>query len=340
MKSLLTVGAVIGLIAQPIPARAQDVSSDAIARVVYGCRPDSAFGIKMDQPYEGGRNLQLRDTAAPFRTMEVVATVRSHTLVSVELWAYASDDAGTADKRRSEATVLFDEIEAAIEESGRFAEIRWDEDSETIIYSSPIADPTSRVQLELSQLGVSVIVSCADESRRQLAMDEYLGRTRVERPVRPSLPTPVIARPEECDDPVRAEAIYDNFESGGGYDVMNIARASQDYFEHLTQWYGQELLDKGAWTQAERDAFQMSFLDDPTIMRELEGQLERVGVLFELTMQIAERRDAGDAVGSCRAAVGLVGKVEEMGRVNERQWARATALYQAEASRRGVTLEE
>lgn len=340
MKSLLTAGAILGLIAQPVaPLRAQEVSADAIAAVVNGCGPDAAFGFRMDEPYEGGRNLQLRDTVAPFRTMDVIATARSHTLVGVDIWAYAPDDAGTVDERRAGATILFDEIDAAIEESGRFTESRWDEETETVIYSRPVADPESKVQMELSQLGVSVIVSCADETRRQLAMDEYLGRTRVERPVRPTFPAPVIARPEECDDPVRAEAIYDHFEIGGGYDVMNIARASQSYFEHLTQWYGQELIDKGVWTEAQRDAFQMSFLSDRTIMRELEGQLERLGLLLEAAVQVAERRDAGDEVGSCRAAVAMVGMVEEMGRNNERQWALATALYQAEALRLGVTLE-
>lgn len=340
MKSLLPAGLALALIAQPVAAQSHDDSAAMIRSVVNGCRPDSAFGFKMHEPYDGGRMMQLKETAAPFNSIEVIATVRSKTLVGVDLWGALPEDSGTVDERWEAATVLLEEIDAAVEESGRFTDRTWDEDNETIVYSRPVAAPESTVRMELSQLGVSVIVSCADETRRQLALDEYLGRTRVDRPVRPVLPTPVHAALAECDDPDRAEAIFDAFEAGGGYDVMNVARASNDYFEHLTQWYGQELMDKGVWTEEQRDAFQLSFLEDEIIMGGLEQQMARLGPLMELPMQMIERREAGDAIGSCRAVIGMVELVADMGRTNEAQWNRATSLYLAEAARLGVTLEE
>ncbi|MGV9010642.1 hypothetical protein [Brevundimonas sp.] len=341
MKTILIVSTIGGLIAQPFGSfRAQDVGPSAIVGVANGCRPEAAFGFSMDDPYNGGRNLQLRETAAPFRTIEVIATARSKKLVSVDLWAYASDDAGTVEQRREGATQQLDELDTLVESSGRFANRRLDDETETVIYSVPAEAPKSQLQMGLSKLGVSVIVSCFDEGRRQPAMDEFLGRTRVERPVKPMLPTPVRSNIEDCADPVRAEEIYDNFELGGSYDVMNVARSFQEYSEHLAQWHGQILMDKGVWSQADRDAFQISMLDDQAILRGFERQLSRVQSMLELTLEIPEKREAGDAVGSCRAVVGLIDLLADMDRENEAQWALSTARYQAEASRLGVTLEE
>ena len=341
MKNILIVSTIAGLIGQPIGSpRAQEVAPSAIVGLANGCRPEAAFGFSMTDPYNGGRNLQLRDTAAPFRTMEVIATARSKKLVSVDVWAYAPDDAGTVEQRREGATHLLDELDTLVEASGRFENRRFDDETETIIYSVPVEAPESQLQMGLSQLGVSVIVSCADEGRRQLAMDELLGRTRVDRPVKPILPTPARSNIQDCADPVRAEEIYDNFELGGSFDVMNVARSFQDYSEHLAQWHGQILMDKGVWTQADRDAFQISMLDDQAILRGLERQLSRVQSMLELTLEIPGRREAGDAVGSCRAVVGLVDLLADMDRENEAQWALSTARYQAEASRLGVTLDE
>lgn len=341
MKTLLTTGLALILAAGPAPAIGQipDASPSVIALIAKSCTPTSAFGFDIGQRYDGGRMRQLGAGFDPFGSAEVLATQRSKTLFGVDLWGYQPDDAGTAEERRAEATRLLDQLDAAVDESGLFASRIWDEENETIVYAEPSADPASRVQLELSQMGVSVIAGCADESLRQLAYDEAFGRTRVDRPVRPSLPAAIRLDPARCDDPVRAEALYDAFAARGGTDVTNAMRGSQEYFEHLTQWYGQELMDRGVWTEQDRDAFLMSFLEDEVIMQGLEEQMGRLTPLLETTMQIGEMRDAGDSVGSCRGAVSLVNLVEEIGRANEVQWDRATSLYKAEAARLGVTLD-
>lgn len=341
MKTLLTTGLALALAAGPMPAVAQvpDTSPAVIALIAKSCTPASAFGFDIGQPYAGGRMRQLEAGFEPFGHAEVLATQRSKTLFGVDLWGYHPDDAGTAEERRAGATRLLDQLDAAVEESGLFASRTWDEETETVVYANPVSDPASKVRLELSQLGVSVIAGCADESLRQLAFDEAFGRTRVERPVRPSLPAAVRFDPAGCDDPAQAEALYDSFEAGGGNDVLNMVRASQEYFEHLTQWYGQELMDRGVWTEADRDAFLMSFLEDEVIMQGLQEQMNRLAPLLETAMQTAEMRDAGDSVGSCRGAVSLINLIEEIGRTNEVQWDRATSLYKAEAARLGVTLD-
>lgn len=341
MKTMLTTGLALALAMGPVPAAAQipETPATVIAAIAEGCTPSSAFGFDIGQPYQGGRRQQLDAGMEPFGSAEVLATQRSKTLFGVDLWGYHADDAGTAEERRAGATRLLDQLDAAVDGSGLFASRTWDEENETIVYAEPVSDPASKVRLELSQMGVSVIAGCADESLRQLAWDEAFGRTRVDRPVRPALAPPVRVDPAQCDDPVMAEALYDSFEAGGGTDVMNAARGSQEYFEHLTQWYGQVLMDRGVWTERDRDAFLMSFLEDEVIMQGLEGQMARLTRLLESTMQIAEMRDAGDSVGSCREAVSLINMVEEIGRANEVQWDRATALYKAEATRLGVTLD-
>ncbi|RZJ00676.1 MAG: hypothetical protein EON90_06570 [Brevundimonas sp.] len=339
MKSFLTVGLALGLISQPAAAAPQDVSSDVIRIVAEGCRPGRMFTLDATQPYDGGRMLQLGPAAAPLRSMEVIATSRSKTLVGVELWAYQPDDAGPLEARRAFADGLMATFDAAIVEAGLFTARDWDEDKEAFVYSGPVSDPDASVTLELAQMGVSVIAGCADEGRRQLAFDEMLGRTRIERPREPRFPAPQRVSLADCDDPARAEEIYDTFELGGGWDVMNIARAYQEYFEHLTQWYGQEMMDKGVWTQAQRDAFLIAFLRDRVILAGLEEQMARLSPLLSLTLGMADAREAGDSVGSCRAMVEMVDLVVQMDRTNRVQWARATSMYRAEAERLGVTLD-
>ncbi len=341
MNTLLTAGLAIGLVMEPAQTtEILPVSPDVVAMVAQGCRPDSAFGLKMNEPYRGERMRQLGATAAPFVSMEVVATSRSKTLVGVDLWGYSADDAGTSEQRRAAAADLLEILDVAVEEAGLFAVREWDEEGETIVYSEPVDAPASKLRLELTRMGVSVIVGCADEARRRLALDEALGRTRVERPVKPSLPEPAAPDPTDCDDPVRAEAAYDRFEAGGGHDLTNFIRASSEYFEHLTQWYGQELVDRGVWTEAQRNAFLLSFLEDPVISRGFREQMARLEPLLETTVEVAERRDAGDAVGACQAAIRLTDLISTIGSANDVQWGRVTALYRAEAARLGVTLEE
>lgn len=343
MKTLLTTGLALAVAAGPAAAAAQipDTPPAVIEAIATGCTPDSAFGFPLGQRYEGGRMRQLGVDLAPFTSAEVMATQRSKTLFGVDLWGYHPDDAGTSEERRTGAALLLEQLDAAAEASGLFGSRTWDDESGTVVYARPVADPASGVQLQLSQLGVSVIVGCADEALRQLAFDEAFGRTRVERPEPPAPPAVARIDPARCDDPARAEALYDAFEAGGGDgpEIMNMVRSSQEYFEHLTQWYGQELMDRGVWTQEDRDAFLMSFLQDEVIMTGLEAQIGRLGPLLETTLRIGEMRDAGDSVGSCRAAAGLINLVEEIGRANEVQWDRATALYKAEAGRLGVTFD-
>src|SRR5215217_3393391 len=152
---LLTAGLALGLIAQPATGAPQDVSPDVVQVIAGGCRPDRMFSIDATQPYEGQRMRQLGSGAAPLRTMEVIATSRSKTLVGVEIWAYQPDDAGTVEERRAFASGLLNIFDAAIVEAGLFTKRSWDEEKEAFVYSAPAADPTSRVVLELSQMGVS-----------------------------------------------------------------------------------------------------------------------------------------------------------------------------------------
>ena len=326
-------------VAAPARAEVPDLPPALIARIADGCRPGMAYGFELGGVYDGGRFLEMKDEVAPFRTMDMNATSRSHRLMSVDLTAWHDEDVGTLDERYAAAQRIVDQLDAAVADRGRFSERVYDEENETIVWTSAGADGSEETTLELSRMGVGVYVTCGAPAVERLGMDELLGRTRVERPVRPDKPLPPRVEAADCADAERAKVLLEAFEEQGGMGVLDVVKAEQEYFEHLTQWYGQQFMDAGVWDEARRDEFQMGLFEDPVLRGIMERQLEGLSPLMDSIMSYMELRVGGDDVAACRAAVAGLDGLRSMGEANATRESRTTALYRAEAERLGVAFE-
>jgi hypothetical protein len=170
----------------------------------------------------------------------------------------------------------------------------------------------------------------------RLGEDEAAGRARVERAVRlPRLPRPSVD-PAACEDPARARAAVDAFVAADGLNAGRVLGAASVQYEDLVQWYGQQILDKGGWTQAEREAFAEEVQFDEGITSGWTTQVDGGNVLKASQLNVVEEPDAMEA---CLSAVSVNRIVRMIEDVNHEQWDRLTELYSAEAARRGVSLD-
>jgi hypothetical protein len=102
-------------------------------------------------------------------------------------------------------------------------------------------------------------------------------------------------------------------------------------------WRGDQLIESGRWTAADRSAFGMRILEDPDFAREMEAGFNLALAVVEPAMMIG---DTGLAAGErCRALIAVQDAFDRITVAVERQWAIIDGLFAAEAGRLGVTLD-
>ena len=322
----------------PHPAHAQIPIPEAywVSEVADSCVPGRAFGKPLGEHYGDRLVLWAGEADAPLRFVEFTTTPRSRKLVSAELTAAFATSLGERDILALAAQSLVDRVDGAVRASGELSDRRIDPETGAVIWSSLSADGLSGVRMELIAIDTAAYFLCQDVAMVRLAEDEAAGRARVERAVRvPRLPRPPVD-PAACKDPARARAEVDAFVAAGGQDAGRVLGAASVQYEDLVQWYGQQILDKGGWTQAEREAFAEEVQFDEGITSGWTTQVDGGNVLKANQLLVVEERDA---MVACEAAIGLNRLVRRIEDVNHEQWDRLTELYSAEAARRGVSLD-
>lgn len=283
--------AVIGLAVPPAHAEIPPPPPATVAMIAGSCRPGQAFGFKLGEVHEESRFASVKAEHRPFRTLTVRTSPRSHRIIGVDLDAWDEEDAGTLEEKTAAAVRLVEAVDTAVAAQGRFSERSYDEENDTISWTTP--DPEGGeggVRFDIGRLGVGVYLTCQDLAMEALAMDEMFGRVRVERPTRPNLGLPPRTDLADCADPAKADALLTAHEERGGDGMLDAVKSSQEYFEHLADWYGQQLMDAGVWDEDRKSAFLMGMLEDETLMRGFEQQVERLGPMMEGVMSYAELR--------------------------------------------------
>lgn len=320
------------------PAHAQVPIPEAywVSEVADSCAPGLAFGKPLGEFYGDDLVLWAGEAAAPLRFVEFTTTPRSRKLVSAELTAAFATSLGERDILALAAQSLVDRVDGAVRASGVLADRRTDPETGAVVWSSLSADGRSGVRMELVAIDTAAYFLCQDVAMVRLAADEAAGRARVERPERlPRLPRPSVD-PAACEDPARARAEVDAFVAAGGRNARRVLGAASVQYEDLVQWYGQQILDKGGWTQAEREAFAEEVQFDEGITSGWTTQVDGGNVLKASQLNVVEEADAMEA---CESAVSVNRIVKMIEDVNHEQWDRLTELYGAEAARRGVSLD-
>jgi hypothetical protein len=307
-----------------------------VSEVAGTCEPGLAFGKPLGEHYGGNPVVWAGEAAAPLRFVEFTRTPRSRKLISAELTAAFASDLGERDILALAAQSLVDRVDGAIGAAGVLSDRRTDPETGAVVWSSLSADGLSGVRMELLAVETAAYFLCQDVAMVRLAADEAAGRARVGRPERlPRLPRPSVDA-AACVDPTRARAEVDAFVAAGGQDVGRVLGAAAVQYEDLVQWYGQQILDKGGWTQAEREAFAEEVQFDEVITSGWTTQVDGGNIIIAFQLNVAEEADAMEA---CETALGVNRIVRMIEDVNHQQWDRLTELYGAEAVRRGVSLD-
>lgn len=302
------------------------------------CRADGALDYRFGDPVSGPTRLGIREDWGASVSVELEKTPRSGKLITVLAIISFERQPGTFETRSASASDLFAKIDAAITADGPFSHREVDpDDEEDVTYSLLDAAGEPSVELHLTRRGVGIWMNCESPPMRLQARQEVMGRTRVERPEPPSLILPSRPEPGVCADPARREAFLMDFDKGNQAALEYSVEGSR-YNEHLAQWKGQQLVDKGVWSKARMSEFALSAVDDPIIYPEFMKQMSRVmGMIDELSLY-AETRDS-DPAKACGAAERTVAVIYDMVASNEKQWKRMHDLYDAEARRLKVTLD-
>ena len=280
-----------------------------VSEVAGTCEPGLAFGKPLGEHYGGNPVVWAGEAAAPLRFVEFTRTPRSRKLISAELTAAFASDLGERDILALAAQSLVDRVDGAIGAAGVLSDRRTDPETGAVVWSSLSADGLSGVRMELLAVETAAYFLCQDVAMVRLAADEAAGRARAE---------------------------VDAFVAAGGQDVGRVLGAAAVQYEDLVQWYGQQILDKGGWTQAEREAFAEEVQFDEVITSGWTTQVDGGNILIAFQLNVAEEADAMEA---CETALGVNRIVRMIEDVNHQQWDRLTELYGAEAVRRGVSLD-
>lgn len=331
-SSLLAAGLLLAMVGA---ASAAEPNVEAMAG---GCRADSAWGFKFGDKITGSTHLGVTEQWGVPVSVDLDKTPRSEKLVSVLAIASYERDPGTFETRSASAAQLFEKIEAAIAADGRFTGREVSEDDENdVTYSLQDAAGETVVEFSVRLGGVGVWMNCENTDLQQLRVDEALGRTRVDKPEPPTLPLPARPEPGVCADPARRDAFVASF-SAASMKALEYSQAGSRYSEHLAQWKGQQLIDKGVWTKQRAEAFALTAISDPIIGPEFEAQMKRLMPMLEHLMAFSEAQDSNPAM-ACAEALKTLDIVQAMTASNERQWKRMHDLYDAEARRLKVTLD-
>jgi len=298
---------------------------DMAARLVAGCTSDSAFGVPFGE--RSDRMFTTPPNVAPYRaTTALRRTPNSRQLHLAEVVVELPDDAA--------ASALVADGERVAIASGRFPQRELIEDGETVTLTA--AD--NSVRLEIGVLGRGAYFTCVKPALQDLALAEFAGRVRVERPTPPSLPLPPRPAANVCQDANARRGFVTSFESAL-QTPMEYAGALSAYSSTLQQWYGQQLKDRSNFSADDEAALALRTLQDPAFAEEMEAGLRNFTAFMQSLSAFSDARDANNEPLACSRALDVLARVDEMSASSQRQWARIEALYREEATRRGVTLD-
>ena len=338
LTAVLAVSMVIDL---PAEARAQVAPSpDRIVRdIALMCEPGQAWGRPLGAPFADDLVFWLAEAAAPLKFVEFKVTPRSRRLVGAELTAGFENEEIGPNGTMTPAETLADQVDLAVAASGQMFNRRIDDETGAVFWMVSVRGDQSPLQFEILASGNAAYFACTDPSLVQLAEDEAAGRVRIERPVRRVRPARVPFSRGACEDPLQARKAVLEFADAGGLNVRSLIETTDNQSEELVLWYGQALLDQGAWTQDEREAFAEAVEDDDVIIDTRPLVIDGLNVLTAPLLSIPTDLRDDRPQSACVATAFLAEFVQAIWDANDRQWDRLTELYAAEAMRRGVTLD-
>lgn len=334
--TLVAVSALASVAAGPAHAQIPPLQPALVQTLATACTAEAGFGRRFGEVWTGSSYADLPEAEPMPNRVEVTRTQRSQRVFRVAaLVSYERLPGSAMEERYAAAQALYDAVGEAVVSEGRLLNPR---DGE---YGSIIWDvPDSKVTMELSYAGgVGMDVTCTDTGLEAEHVREAFGEGPAQRPLKPALALPQRAEPGSCDDPASAETVRKGY-VGLAMEAMDYSAGASRYSEQMADWWGQQLVEAGAWSEAQKDAFALRAAHDPEIARELGEQLPRAQGILEVMMAFVEADDAGDAPAACAAAVEGLGIVYAIVDSNERQWARMHGRYRAEATRLGVTLQD
>jgi len=316
---------IVAVVSWCVVGTAHAQTGDAPSRLVASCTHESAFGVAFGE--RSDRMFAPAPDLTPYRGgVALRRTQNSRQLMAAELTVELPDGAT--------ATAFNAAVETAATASGRFPQRTYNADDET----TTLASADGGVALELGTLGRGAYITCVRPALRQLALDEYLGRVRVERPTPPQLSLPPRPAAAICENPAARSAFVANFETAL-QSPMEYATALNGYSNRLQAWYAQQLKDRSNLSRDDEAALAMRILQDPTFSAEASAGMGRLAPFLNALTTFSDARDAHDDRTACGRALDVMTLVDEMSASSQRQWARIEALYREEAARRGVTLD-
>ena len=157
--------------------------------------------------------------------------------------------------------------------------------------------------------------------------------TRPAPPRRPDLPLPTDA---DCEVPATRDALLADPEAV----IMASSQYARDlnlYTDQLMNWWSEQLIQSGRWTEQDKSEFGMRILQDPEFGREFEAGLDLVGEVMEPAMLIGDESRPADE--RCRAIIAAQQAFDGITASVEVQWGIINRLFAVEAARLGVSLE-
>jgi hypothetical protein len=307
----------------PAASAQQGFSSDAVARIAGACSADGAFGARF-----GERSSQMHASHAgwaPIGLITLRRTPSSQRLHVVEAVAELADAAA--------ASAFVAALESRVSADGRFSR-KPSQDEDEIVFEG-----AGGVRLELSALGRGAYITCVKPDLQQLALDESLGRVRIERPTPPQLRAPPRPAAGVCNDAsTRARFVADFQETALG--AVEYGDAIANHTSNLQTWYGQQLKGKGAWSEQDETSFAFRVLEDRVVAAEVKGSIDRLPGFIQNLLQFAQASERGGGEAqACAAALRALDDIEAMGRSAQVQWRRVEEIYRAEAVRLNVTFD-
>lgn len=333
MKQLVgALGAALAL-AWSAGAAAQTLNAEQAAGY---CTAEGAFGERFGAESVNGRaqgrimNSQRVTPAQaypPFGELEVTFThlsQRVHTINAVV--RYPDERAALAAQ---------EQLNAAL--SRRFAHSGESELGDGVAFTSVDPSQPGGYKAETVVLGPELQLICTDRALYQQTLNEVFGRAEIAQlPAPPQLVLPTTPPANVCETPSARAAFLAEFETHMNA-IMNYGTDSARYLETLTRWKSQQMIQRGLWTEADSQAFALSMLQDPGFQRHFEATMGGLmAVLSGLQGAFDENRDERSR---CTAGLTALSATLQMVRDGEAHWTYTAGLYDAEARRRGGTIE-
>jgi len=266
----------------------------------------------------------------PFEDFEVVFTSHGRRLFSINATARFADDAAA----RSFATA----------EAKRFANLAPAEKngaSDAVHYQSVAPDdgkPLSGFSIEIEAQGTQVFLTCTDIAMKRIAWSEALGHYRLDKaPVPPALRPPARPALDACATTEGKAAMISGFESNIE-NALAFAQAGNRYGDELLHWKGQQLVDKGVWTEKQESAFAAQLLLEPQFLAYFQNSLNLTLNLMKPLGALDDARKAGNEQAQCQAAVDGINAMHDLIDSVFKHWQFTIDRYDAVAKARGVSL--